>query len=95
MIKVVAKHLIQAEKTDKFMDLVKQLVETTRKEVGCITYELYQDEKDASIMTMIEEWESRDALNRHMESEHFKRLVPIISEMIMKETEMNIYNKVI
>ncbi|QCX33189.1 antibiotic biosynthesis monooxygenase [Caloramator sp. E03] len=95
MVKVVAKNFAQEDKLDEIIKLYEELVELTRKEEGCITYELFQDEKDSSILCMIEEWESREALDKHLNSQHFKRIVPNIKKYMIKETELNVYNKLI
>ncbi len=95
MIKVVAKNFIKKDKIEEVLEHIKELVAITVKEEGCIKYEIYQDEKDKSILTMIEEWESKEALNNHMASEHFKRIVPIIGAFAEKAGEINLYKKVI
>lgn len=95
MIKVIAKKLIKEGKVEEVIKLYKELVEASRKEEGCIKYELYEDEKDSRILAVIEEWESKDALDKHMNSEHFTRLVPMIGELTEKKLDMNIYNKLI
>ncbi|MFZ7121577.1 MAG: putative quinol monooxygenase [Eubacteriaceae bacterium] len=95
MLKVVAKNFAQKESIDKIIELCKELVETTRREIGCIKYEMYQDENDPTILTIIEEWESKHDLENHMESEHFTRIVPMIEKFMIKKSEINIYNKLI
>lgn len=95
MIKVVARNVAKENKITEVIQLYKELVGLTRKEEGCIKYELYQDENDPTIITMIEEWESRKALDEHLKSEHFTRIVPKIKKFMTKQTDMNIYNKLI
>lgn len=95
MIKVVARSFAKEDKLNEIIEFYKELVELTRKEDGCIKYELYRDEKDPTIVTMIEEWESREALDEHMKSEHFTRIVPKLGKLMAKESDMNIYNKLI
>ncbi|WP_315082071.1 putative quinol monooxygenase [uncultured Clostridium sp.] len=95
MIKVVAKNFAKQDKMNEIIELYKELVEMTRKEEGCIKYEMYQDEQDARILTMIEEWENRQALDKHLKSEHFTRIVPMLGKLMSKETDMNVYNKLI
>lgn len=95
MIKVVAKHFVKEDKIDDVLYIAKELVAATVKEEGCIKYEMYQDEKDKSILTMIEEWESKEDLDKHMASEHFQRLVPLMGKCMEKSGEINIYKKVI
>ena len=75
MIKVVAKGYFLEGKAEEAIKLYEELVEKTRKEEGCISYSLFRDIEDDSILTMIEEWESKDALDKHFKTEHFTRPV--------------------
>lgn len=93
MIKVVAKGTYQDDKVDEVIELYKELVVETRKEDGCISYSLFRDIKNRSILTMIEEWESQEALDAHMKTEHFTRIIPIVSES-RTDSQLNIYESV-
>ena len=46
------------------------LLEPTRQEVGCILYELMQNEVDPTDFTFYEEWTNSDALDAHARSAH-------------------------
>lgn len=92
-IKVVAKHYVKPENIEKFVGLCKILVEETLKEEGCIDYGLYQELKDPGILTMLEEWKDEKSLNDHFDSIHFKEIIPVLSEYIEKEAEVNVYMK--
>jgi quinol monooxygenase YgiN len=94
MIKVVAKGYFLEGKAEEAIKLYKELVEKTRTEEGCISYSLFRDIEDDSILTMIEEWESKDALDKHFKTEHFTKLVPMIGKL-RKSSEVNIYKLVI
>ncbi|HOA20312.1 MAG TPA: putative quinol monooxygenase [Sedimentibacter sp.] len=94
MIKVVAKGYFLEGKAEEAIKLYEELVEKTRKEEGCISYSLFRDIEDDSILTMIEEWESKDALDKHFKTEHFTKLVPMIGKL-RKSSEVNIYKLVI
>ena len=95
MIKVVAKNFAEKDKVDEILVLCKELVEATRKEEGCTAYELCKDENDSTILTFIEEWESKEALESHMKTEHFTRIVPLLGKRMTKESEMNVYTKLL
>jgi|UPI00034C62EC quinol monooxygenase YgiN len=95
MIKIVAKNFVKKENIDEVIKLSKELVDETIKEEGCISYEMYQDVNDNSILTMIETWENRDVLAKHSKSEHFQRIVPMMSTHMEKPAEMNIYTKIL
>ncbi|WMW24936.1 putative quinol monooxygenase [Methanolobus sediminis] len=93
-IKVVAKHYVKPEKVEDYIDLSKELVKETLKEEGCIEYGLYQDSENPLILTMIEEWEDNKCLEKHFNSEHFKKIVPLMADLCENETEINVYNKI-
>lgn len=42
----------------------------TRKEKGCIRYDLFTDDSDPLKFTFIEEWESKEDLAAHSQSAH-------------------------
>lgn len=94
MVKVVAKGYFYEGKAEEAIKMYEVLVEKTRKEEGCIAYNLYRDTKDSSILTMIEEWESQEALDKHMKTDHFTSLVPQIGKL-RKSSELNIYELVL
>ncbi|MGD9566852.1 MAG: putative quinol monooxygenase [Sedimentibacter sp.] len=93
MVKVVAKGLFYEDKTEEAIKLYEELVSETRKENGCIAYNLFRDKKDPSILTMIEEWQSQEALDLHMKTKHFTTIVPQVGEF-RKSSELNIYELV-
>lgn len=95
MVKVVAKHFVKEDKIQEMLSIVKELIAVTIKQQGCINYEMYQDEKDKSILTMIEEWNTREDLTNHLNSNEFKSFAPQLERFMDKPVEINIYKKVI
>jgi Uncharacterized conserved protein len=76
MIKIIAQNYIKADKVEEFIILAKQLVLDTREnDAGCIQYDLLQDLKNPQFLTILEEWEDQEALNKHGASKHFKEAV--------------------
>ncbi|ENX33641.1 hypothetical protein F889_02304 [Acinetobacter colistiniresistens] len=77
-LKLIAEDFIQPEHIEMVLPLYQELVEKTRTEAGCIAYDLYHDHKLQGHFVFIEEWIDRAALDLHVQSEHFQRLVPQI-----------------
>ena len=92
-IRVVAKNYVKPEKVQEFMDLCKNLVEATLKEEGCIEYGLYQELGNLGILTFLEEWKDEKSLDEHLNSNHFRKIFPLFSEYLEKETEVNVYRR--
>ena len=95
MIKVVARNTVKKDKIEEFIAVAEKLVELTNKnDEGCIRYSLYQDVSDPQILTFIEEWESMDALDKHMAADHFKEMVPKLGDFADGPKDMHLYRQV-
>jgi quinol monooxygenase YgiN len=51
-------------------EVLEGFVAPTRKEDGCLRYDLFNDLSDPKRFTFIEEWTSTEALDKHSKSEH-------------------------
>lgn len=85
MLKVIAQDFIAPDKIDEVAPLYRELIEKTRQEPHCISYELCVNEKDPGHFIFIEEWPDRAALDAHCQTEHFQRLVPLINKHQVRE----------
>ena len=93
MIKVIARSVSKEDELEKVLELGKELVAATVKEDGCIKYEIFQDVENPRALIVVEEWESMEALNNHMASDHFKRILPEMNKSMSQEFELNICKK--
>jgi quinol monooxygenase YgiN len=96
MIRVVAKQYVIEAQKETYLEVVGELIEKTRKlDQGCIEYRLCQDLRKPNILTFIEVWETKEALDRHMQTEHFKTLGAKLADFYEARTEINIYQDLI
>lgn len=95
MLKVIARNYPDLSHLEEIMSLYRELVAASRKQPGCISYGLYADEDHPELLTMIEEWESHEMLENHLNSEDFQRIVPKLGSLMTRESEMNICQQVI
>ncbi len=94
MITVTAKcNLLQGTK-EEYKNRVLELISETRKEDGCIEYSLYEDVNSQDSICFIEKWESQEALDKHMKSQHFTRIVPMLRELQSEDSVVNIYREI-
>jgi len=73
MLLVIAKAKTNAGKEQDLLQVTKDLIAETRKEAGCVSYNLYQSTGDSTEFAFLEEWESQAALDAHNASAHFAR----------------------
>ena len=79
MLKLIAEDYIKLEHLETVKPLYRELVEKTQLEPDCLSYNLFVDQKDPGHFIFIEEWPNELALEKHCNSEHFTRLVPLIN----------------
>ena len=69
-IRVVAHLTSKPETIDETRATLEGFVDPTRAEIGCVYYELMQNNADPTDFTFVEEWESNETLDAHLESPH-------------------------
>lgn len=94
MITVVAQSTFRPETLGTVLDLYRRLVDHTRTEAGCRRYELFRDRTDPTRLTMIEEWESEDALAAHTTGPVFLDLVGQLRPLAAAPGTLTTYEKV-
>ena len=93
-IRVVARDHLQPGMRDKLLPLIRELVEITLTEKGNISYTYTQDVNDPDYYAMIEVWETKEALDAHMKSEHFQRIIPQVGALMAEPSRIEIYTEV-
>ena len=100
MINVIASVRVKAGKVPEFLEVFKSNVPRVKEERGCIEYfptldvqaDLPPQSLDENVVTIIEKWESMDALRDHLGSQNMrdqqkreKDLVEGISLKVLRE----------
>ncbi len=58
-------------------------IEASRKDAGCIAYDLNLSVSDPDRMVFIEVWESRAALDAHFQTDHFRAWRAAIADFVV------------
>jgi quinol monooxygenase YgiN len=56
-------------------------------------YGLYQELDNPGILLMLEEWRDKSNLDKHLNSNHFRKTFPLLLEYLKKETDISMYMK--
>ena len=94
MVKVIAKFFVKEDKVEEFLKLASVLVEESRKEEGCVSYNLLQDVSNPQTLIMVEEWESAKILKTHIASAHFTSIIPEMSLLQFQKEEITVCKNV-
>ena len=72
MIRVVAHFKPKPGKLAEVRRLLLDFTDPTRKEKGCVFYDLHENPNDPEDLTFIEEWETVGDLDAHGQSIHIR-----------------------
>lgn len=86
IIVVIAKVEAKQDQLEFVKSEALKLIEPTRKEPGCIEYNLQQDIENPGVFIFVERWESKELLNAHMESKHLQHFVKAIESSVVSLT---------
>lgn len=69
---------------DQCIELAKKVMEETRKEMGNLYYAHYPSMENEQDMFVMEVWENREALNRHLKAPHYLEFSEARKPMLVK-----------
>lgn len=82
MIRLNCTILIEESKNRKpLVEKATELVELSLRDKGCINYDIYGSLTNDDHLLIYETWENEKDLEAHMNSEHFRRIVPQLEEL--------------
>ena len=63
-----------------------KLIEPTRKERGCIQYDLHQDNDNPAVFLFYETWESRELWQQHTSNKHLVEYMKVTDGAVVAFT---------
>jgi quinol monooxygenase YgiN len=92
----VAHVTAMACKDAELLSLLHGLLEPTRKEEGCLRYELNQDAGNPRCFTVTAKFAGRIALEKHLNSRHVKRFAERAADSdLIESREIRIYRELL
>lgn len=67
---------------------MRSMIEATRREAGCIRYDMHRAADDAASLVMVEYWVSAEALQAHDDSAHMAALVVDLPALVDRPVEI-------
>ena len=90
VIYVVATLTIKPETRAELIAAAKTCIGITRKEKGCILYDLHESMTDAARFVFVEQWETMEDLMAHGGNEHMKPWRKVVKECMTAPTRIEI-----
>jgi quinol monooxygenase YgiN len=90
-IRIVARFVARPETVEEVRAVLLALLEPTRKEPGCVSYELLHNMADPTDFTFLEEWADEAAINAHMKTPHLTGAVQQAQPLLATELDVRLY----
>ena len=91
-VRVVARIMAKPDKVSELRTILSSLTETTRKEKGCIRYEMLENRSDPTDFTFVEEWADDAALETHLTG--LQSSLPKVMDLVTEPPEIRTYSVV-
>ena len=90
-VTVVARMQAKPGREERLQQDLLHLVAETRKEEGCLNYDLHQSSDDPTKFLFYENWTSEAHLERHAQSAHIQAFRARAGEMLASPTEITLW----
>jgi quinol monooxygenase YgiN len=91
---VVAEMLAKPGKEEELRTTLLALVEPTRKEDGCVQYDVHQSTDEPGRFVFYENWTSRGHLDRHLQSPHLTAFAKAAPELLAEPMRVLTYTRI-
>jgi len=88
VLNIVARIKASPGRADALEREMKTLVDETRREPGCLRYNLFRDTQDPDIFVFVEEWETRAQWEDHMAGAAIRSFRQRIGEGMIAEGQV-------
>jgi quinol monooxygenase YgiN len=69
---------VRQYKTDEFVKSMRSFSRRIRKEKGCLGHDVYRDSEKEKIYILVGEWKTRQAMEKHFQTQEFEVLIGAI-----------------
>jgi quinol monooxygenase YgiN len=84
-----------AEGADRELkELLSSLIEPSRADEGCISYDLHQALNDPALFVFYENWESKELLGKHSATPHVQQLRSKSKALLAEPPEVILLTKI-
>jgi len=93
-ITVVATFEARPGKEKELKEALLTLIAPTRKEAGCLNYDLHVSPEHPGKFLFHENWTTKEALDAHLRAPHVAALLPRVGEICAAPPDIRVWDKI-
>ena len=94
MIHVMASIVVRPEHAAAAKDMLIRLVDASRREPGCLAYELFQRPDAPNVFQTVEQWRAQAAVDAHMAAPHVAQAIAAAMPMLATPLAVHSFAKI-
>ena len=91
---VIAKVKARPGKEAEVLKLLLTLVEPSRKDAGCLNYDLHRSTEDPALFAFHENWVNREHLYRHLAKPDLQATLSQVGPLVAETPEITLWERV-
>jgi|APCry1669189070_1035195.scaffolds.fasta_scaffold29120_2 quinol monooxygenase YgiN len=88
MQNIIVRFILQPNKRDSFLELLKVALIDTRNFKGCISIETYTDEEDPNSVWLLQKWQSRNDYDEYVKWRLANGMIEALAPFVSKPLEI-------
>ena len=88
-IVLVARLRVKADKVEQVKTAAFAIVADSRKEAGCINYDIHQSIEDETVFIWHETWANKAAIDEHFATPFFQKFFEIVGEIAAEPPQIS------
>jgi quinol monooxygenase YgiN len=91
---VTARAKAKPGKEAEVLKLLISLVEPSRKDAGCVNYDLHRSHDDPASFLFHENWSSREHLNQHLAKPDVQATLSKLGSLVAEPLEISLWDRI-
>ncbi len=94
LVTVVAEMKAKPGKEEALREAILKLIDPTRKEDGCVQYDLHVSNEDPGHFVFYENWTSAQHLAKHAASDHLKAFAEVRADLLEAPPRVETFSRI-
>jgi quinol monooxygenase YgiN len=90
-VTVVGRATAKPGRRDDLERLLRSVIVPTHAEEECLHYSIHQGDLDPDSFVAVEQWPSREALERHLGTPHLKQLAGVVDDLLLEPLDVRTF----
>ena len=90
-IRVIAQVVAQTDKIPEVHTILQDIVAPTRRETGCLSYQLLRHRSNPAVFLFIEEWTDEQAIDAHFGTPHIREALVKATPLLAQAPDIQRY----